>query len=71
MSVSVEWETLSDTAFGISTFTLLRASPAFVRAEAAGDLAKHTGDVTLECKFMCSDPVTLINIFLSRSKLIR
>lgn len=37
VSVSVEWETVSDTAFGISTFTLSRASTAFVRVEIAKD----------------------------------
>lgn len=35
VSVSVEWETLSDTAFGISTFTLSRASVAVFRVKIA------------------------------------
>lgn len=33
VSVSVEWETSSDTAFGISTFTLQRMFTAFVEVE--------------------------------------
>lgn len=56
MSVSVEWETLSDTAFGISTFTLLGAYIPILRVEIAR-VTKHTGDTTLERKFIFNIPI--------------